>query len=178
MVAAPPSPDSPRGQRRVLLGRVVGAHGLQGELRLQSWTDPPEAILGYRPWLLSLRGQERSVPEFHGRSSDKGLIVRLPGVADRSQAEALKGAEVFVLRAQLPPAGAGEYYWVDLEGLSVRTVAGVELGWVEKVIPTGANEVLEVRGDRTRLLPFVLGDCVRSVDLDAGLIVVDWDPDF
>ena len=162
----------------MLLGRVVGAHGIQGELRVQSWTDPAEAILDYRPWLIDHAGERRTIEAVRGRAVDKGLIVRLPGVDDRDGAERLKGAEIRVLRAALPPPGPGQYYWVDLEGLDVFTVDGVALGRVEKVVPTGANEVLEVRGDRLRYLPFVLDEYVKSIDLDAGRLVIDWDPDF
>ncbi len=177
-MALPTEPQAARGDRPVLLGRIVGAHGIKGQLQLQSWTDPPEAILGYRPWLLCHNGSERTVTSFRSRMTDKGLLISLPDIEDRTQAEALKGAEVRVLRSQLPPPAPGEYYWVDLEGLLVRTVDGVELGRVERVLPTGANDVLEVHGDRLRFLPFVIGEYVKSVDIENGLIVIDWDPEF
>ena len=81
-------------------------------------------------------------------------------------------------RAQLPPPGPGEYYWADLQGLQVVTLEGVELGTVSSVFATGANDVIVVRGERERLLPFVQGQVVMEVNLEQRLLRVDWDPDF
>jgi 16S rRNA processing protein RimM len=78
----------------------------------------------------------------------------------------------------LPSAGEDEYYWADLEGLRVETSEGVDLGIVDHLIETGANDVLIVRGDRERLIPFLRPSVVREIDLDASRIVVEWDPDF
>ena len=113
-----------------------------------------------------------------GREQGKTLIARLPGLGDRDTARSLIDTEIAVYRDQLPEAANGEYYWSDLVGLSVVTVQGEELGTVERLIETGANDVLVVTGDRERLVPFVVGRYVKSVDLGAGRIEVDWDPDF
>ncbi|HLM52194.1 MAG TPA: ribosome maturation factor RimM, partial [Pseudoxanthomonas sp.] len=86
--------------------------------------------------------------------------------------------EIFVPRSALPPPRPGEFYWVDLEGFRVVTVEGIALGNVSHLFSTGANDVLAVRGDRERLVPFVEPDFVKSVDFEAGLITVDWDPEF
>ena len=99
-------------------------------------------------------------------------------MTDRDVVEAMRGTEIFVPRSALPPPNADEYYWVDLEGLVVSTVEGAELGTVSHLFSTGANDVLVVRGDRERLVPFVQPDFIRSVDFEANRIVVDWDPDF
>lgn len=168
--------------RRVLLGRVIGAFGVRGELKLESFTDPRERILGYQPWILrDVQGREREVSGARGRGTPKGLVVRLPEVEDRDAAEALRGCELYVPRAVLPPAQDGEFYWADLEGLRVETVDGVRLGTVSHLFSTGANDVVVVRGaedGRERMVPFVRPDFVRAIDLDAGTMVVDWDPDF
>ena len=81
-------------------------------------------------------------------------------------------------RDRLPPPAPGEYYWADLEGLAVETTEGVPLGKVSHLFETGANDVMVVEGERKRLLPFVTGQYIVSVDFEAGRIVVDWDPDF
>jgi 16S rRNA processing protein RimM len=107
------------------------------------------------------------------------MVAQLPGVDDRDQAAALIGTDIHVAREQLPPPAKGEYYWVDLEGLEVVTTDNVELGRVSHLFATGANDVVVVRdGTRERLIPFVQGSYVRSVDLSAGRMVVDWDPEF
>lgn len=135
-----------------------------------------EAILGYRPWLLG--EEKRPVNIVDGRKQGKGLVALLPGFEDREAAVALVGQQLFVGRDQLPDTAENEYYWSDLEGLDVHTTKGEVLGQVEKLMETGANDVLVIRGDRERLVPFVQGQYVTRVDLEAGLIVVDWDPEF
>lgn len=164
--------------RRILLGRVAGDFGVRGELKLLSWTEPRGAIFKYQPWILRTGDAEREVAGVRGRDTGKLVVAQFPGVESREQAEALKGADIWVLRSQLPAPAPGEYYWVDLEGLAVQTVEGVALGTVSHLFDTGANPVLVVSGERERLIPFVSEQYVRSVDFDAGLVVVDWDPDF
>ncbi|KAG0754991.1 hypothetical protein G6F46_015549 [Rhizopus delemar] len=90
----------------------------------------------------------------------------------------MHGTEVYVARSALPPPKPDEYYWVDLEGLDVKTTEGVALGQVSHLFSTGANDVVVVRGDRERMIPFVQPDFVKSVDFEANLVVVDWDPEF
>lgn len=165
-------------ERRILLGRVAGDFGVRGELKLLSWTDPRDAIFRYQPWILRAGHAERVVSGVRGRDTGKLVIASFPGVENREQAEALKGAEIWVLRSQLPEPKPGEYYWVDLEGLAVRNVEGVDFGRVSHLFDTGANPVLVAVGDRERLIPFVTDQYVKSVDFDAGVVVVDWDPDF
>ena len=164
-------------ERRILLGRVLGAFGVRGELKLHSFTDPPAKVLKYQPWVLVHRGVEREVANARGRDTAKGVLLTLPEVVDRDQAEALAGAEIWVPRSRLPAPKPGEYYWVDLEGLRVVNREGVLLGTVSHLFETAANDVIVVAGDRERLVPF-LDDYVLGVDFDAGQVTVDWDPDF
>jgi 16S rRNA processing protein RimM len=166
-------------ERRILLGRVVGAFGVRGEIKLESWTEPRSAIFRYQPWILrSANGQESTLEGARGRDTGKHLVARFPGIEDRDTVEAMHGTEVFVARSALPPPSADEYYWVDLEGLDVKTVEGVALGQVSHLFSTGANDVVVVRGDRERMIPFVVPEFVKSVDFEANLVVVDWDPEF
>ncbi|BDU20651.1 ribosome maturation factor RimM [Dyella sp. GSA-30] len=166
--------------RRVLVGRIVGLYGVQGWLKIESWTEPRIRIFDYQPWLLTAApGVETEVKGVKGRPQGKGLIAFMPDVTDRDQAAALIGSDIYVAREQLPPPGKDEYYWVDLEGLEVVTTEGVALGRVTHLFATGANDVVVVRdGERERLVPFVQGSYVRSVDLSGGRMVVDWDPEF
>ena len=158
------------------LGYISAVHGLKGWVKVHSWTRPMEAILGYQPWLLG--EEKRPVNIVDGRKQGKGLVALLPGFDDREAAVTLVGQQLFVRRDQLPDAAENEYYWSDLEGLDVHTTKGEVLGQVDKLMETGANDVLVIRGDREHLVPFVQGQYVIRVDLDARLIVVDWDPEF
>ena len=135
-----------------------------------------EAILQYQPWLLG--EDKKPVKIVDGRKQGKGIAALLPGYDDREQAATLVGTQIFVIREQLPATDKDEYYWSDLEGLEVKTIHGVLLGRVEHLLETGANDVLVIRGDREHLVPFVQGQYVTRVDLESGLIEVDWDPEF
>jgi 16S rRNA processing protein RimM len=168
----------PREERRVIVGRVAGLHGVRGWVKVVSYTDPPVNLLGFARWQLREADGWRSCEVAESRSQGNGLLARLEGVTDRDQASALLGTDIAVARSELPPPAAGEYYWADLEGLLVSNLEGLQLGRVERLIATGANDVLVVRGERERLVPFVHGSVVRSVDLENGEIRVDWDADF
>lgn len=165
-------------ERRILLGRVAGAFGVRGELKLLSWTDPRDALFKYQPWILRAGESEREVSGVRGRDTGKLVVASFPGVDSREQAEAMNGTEIWVPRDRLPPPSPGEYYWVDLEGLAVETVEGQPLGTLSHLFNTGANDVMVVSGERDRLIPFVTGQYVKSVDFEAGRVVVDWDPEF
>ncbi|MFC4727193.1 ribosome maturation factor RimM [Coralloluteibacterium thermophilus] len=165
-------------ERRLLLGRIVGVFGIRGELKIESHTEPRTAIFDYQPWTLRAGGREREVSGVRGKATGKNIVATFPGIEDRDAAETLIGQEIWVPRSALPAAAPGEYYWVDLEGLEVVTVEGVALGRISHLFATGANDVVVVRGDRERLLPYVMGDVIHSIDLDAGRMVVDWDPEF
>jgi 16S rRNA processing protein RimM len=175
MTDAPP----PATQKQILLGRVRGAFGVRGELKLESFTEPTDAIFRYQPWRLrDARGVERELSGARGKVTPKGIVARFPEVEDRDAAEALLGSEVWVARDALPPPKPGEYYWIDLEGLRVVNLEGVDFGTVSHLFSTGVNDVMAVQGERERMIPFAEPDYVKSVDFDAGLITVDWDSDF
>lgn len=163
---------------RVVLGRVSGLFGVCGWVKVYSHTEPRENIATYRRWYLQRDGDWQPVRVEQGRRHGKGVVVKLAGVEDRDQAAALIGCDIAIERDQLPPLPPGEYYWTDLEGLRVVTLEGTELGRVSHLFATGANDVMVVKNDRERMLPFVQPDVIRRVDLEQGLIEVDWDPEF
>ena len=167
------------GERRILLGKIVGVFGVKGWVKLQSHTEPREALFDYLPWVLRQRGTERIVDKIEGRAQGRGLVASFPGFDSRDAAEALIGTEIWVDRAAMPKPRKGEYYWVDLENLAVQTIDGLSLGRVSHLFATGSNDVLvAVDGERERLIPFLPDSVIKRVDLEAGLIVVDWDPEF
>lgn len=166
-------------ERFVTLGRVSGVHGIQGWVKIHSETSPRENIVNYSPWHLLSEGRRETWKVNAGRRQGKTVVAKLAGCSDRDTAESLIGAEISVLRTQLPETTRpGEYYWADLVGLQVVTVDGVDLGHIERLFETGANDVIVVQGDRERLVPYVWQQVVREVDLEQRLMRVDWDPDF
>lgn len=165
--------------RRILVGRIHGAFGVRGELKLESFTEPAATIFRYQPWTLrDAQGRERVLDGARGRETNKGLVATFPDVADRDAAEAMRGTEIYVPRTVLPPPKPGEYYWVDLEGLRVVNTEGADFGTVSHLFSTGANDVLVARGERERMIPFLEPDYIKSVDFDTGVVTVDWDADF
>ena len=171
------APDS--RQRMITVGRLHGAFGVRGEVKLESFTDPLRSIARYQPWILrDARGIERACEGVRVREGGKGLIATMPGIEDKDAADALRGTEVLVPRSALPPPAEGEFYWVDLEGLRVVNLDGADFGIVWHLFSTGANDVLVAQGERERMIPFVLPDYIRSVDFEAGVVTVDWDADF
>ena len=164
-------------RKPVILGRVSGLFGVKGWIKVHSHTEPREAILDYRDWLL-LRGDDsQAVRLAEGRRHGKTIVVRLDGVDDRDVAAGYVGAAIAVSREQLPATGQDEYYWADLEGLQVVHRDGRTLGTVAYLLATGANDVLVVRGDEEILIPFVRDDVIKDVDFATGIISVDWEWD-
>ncbi len=161
----------------VVLGRISGLFGVRGWVKVYSYTDPREAVLDYDRWLLSSNDgwQEATVAE--GQRHGKTIIARLDGYVDRDQAKSLIGTEIGVSRESLPETGKDEFYWSDLEGLRVVHRDGSELGKVVYLLETGANDVMVVKGEQERLIPFVMDKVVIGVDLDKGEIEVDWEWD-
>ena len=138
--------------KRVRVGRIVGLHGVQGQVKLESWTEPRLQIFRYQPWLLSAPGVEREMSGIRGNAQGKGMVATLPGITDRDQAAALVGCEITVSRDTLPPPSPGEFYWTDLEGLEVVTTEDAILGRVSHLFATGANDVMVVKeGDHLDL---------------------------
>ena len=161
--------------KTLILGRISGVFGVRGWVKIYSYTEPREAILEYKGCQLNIKGQWTDVQWLDGKRHGKTVIARVEGIDDRDEAQLLVGADIRIDRESLPDAEEGQYYWADLEGLQVVTANGQELGRVDHLMATGANDVLVVKGDKETLIPFVLDDYVLDVDTDAGVIRVNWD---
>ena len=205
-------------QEIVLLGHINGVFGVKGWLKVFSDTEPRENIVRYKIWKIG-EGDKRGSPVVNnspgvvkapenrkwrdiklleGKRHGKNVIVRLEGVETRDQAAELVGSLVAVEKNELPELPSGEYYWSDLIGLSVVSTSGPVLGKVERLMETGANDVLVVsaqdsgtdNGDVESsgenlaqnsaeiLIPWVLDHFVLEVDLAARRILVDWQEDY
>lgn len=168
---------------RLTLGRVAGVFGVKGWIHIASHTRPIENLLTYSPWWIAgTPGFEARLLE--GRVHGRGLVARITGrdgnpIDDRDVAAGLIGADIEVERSRFPEPSPGEYYWADLEGLAVVNEQGTALGVVDGLTSNGAQDVLVVKQDKVeRLIPFVQGPIVKSVDLPGKSIVVDWQPDY
>lgn len=160
-------------------GQISGVFGVKGWVKVFSFTQPRENILQYSPWLLQKNNQISEIKVIAGQRHGNAVVAELEGVSDRDSAAALMGSEILIRRQQLPKPKAGEYYWADLVGLTVLTESGVDLGKVDHLLETGANDVLVVvDGETERLIPFLQQQTVLNIDLDGGKMIVDWDPDF
>lgn len=179
--------------RRIPVGRLISVYGVKGWLKVLSYTEPPENLFRYQPWLLCtetdtttlLDTETLSLEEW--RSHNKGFVAKIAGVGDREQAKCLCGLDIAVDHTHFPPLSANQYYWYQLQGLSVVTQFNddeVQLGFVRELMPTGANDILVVEADavsvdqRERLIPYVVDRHVKRVDLEKGIIYVEWDPNF
>jgi len=164
----------------VVLGRLFDPYGVRGWLRLHPFGDDPLDWDSMPVWWVAKEGEPWVEMKLKGlKVHGDGLVVLLDGIADRSGAEALKGAYVAAPREALPAPAEDEYYWGDLVGLRVLNTADEKLGEVAGLIETGANDVLRVVAEdgTERLLPFV-GAVVLKVETDAGLIRVEWGSDW
>ena len=167
-----------RDAEMVVLGRIAGVFGVRGWVKVFSHTEPRDNVLAYTPWYIGEQGGWRERRLLDGKPHVKGIIALLEGCGDRDQAGLLVGCDIAVERSRLPELEQDDYYWSDLQGLRVQTLEGVELGIVGHLFETGANDVMVVKGERERLIPYLWQQVVKRVDLEAGLMLVDWDPDF
>lgn len=163
----------------IKIGEISGVFGIKGWVKVYSYTDPRENILKYSPWMIKKDNQTKIVEVMAGRQQGKSIVASLDGVIDRDVAASYSGWEILINKNQLPKARAGEYYWVDLVGLRVETDLGINLGTVDYLIETGANDVLVVKDkQQERLIPFLQEQTIKKIDLDNKIMIVDWDPDF
>ena len=161
----------------VVMGHVTAPFGVRGWIKVRPYTETLDSLLDYPVWWLGKNDEWREYAVLEADVHGKGLVARLDGCDAREAAEALQGSQVALPREQLPEAEENEYYWSDLVGLNVANAQGVELGQVSELLETGANDVLVVKGDRERLIPFV-DPIVLEVDVAKRLIRVDWDADY
>lgn len=158
----------------ILMGRIGAAHGVKGEVRIQSFTEDPMALVDYGPLATNRPGL--TVTILSARTTTNVLVARLDGVNDRNAAEKLNGVELFVDRSLLPePEDDDDFYHADLIGLHARLADGSEIGVVTAVPNYGAGDLLEIRDPRsgdTYLYPFTKA-VVPEVRVAEGYLLID-----
>lgn len=160
-----------------VMGRISAPYAVRGWVRIQTQTDYIDSLLDYPLWHVGRNGRWRPFRLVEGKVHGQYLLAHLEGMDDRDAAEAVVGMEIAVPREDRPAAEEGEYYWDDLIGLDVVNGEGAALGQVTGLLETGAHDVLQIQGERERLIPFV-DAYVRAVDLAARRIVVEWGLDW
>jgi 16S rRNA processing protein RimM len=169
------APSTSGPGRAVVLGRLGAPFGVHGWVKLESYTEPPEQIFSFPALRAGAAGSEIAVRDWK-RVGRGQFAVQLGDVADRDAAGALRGEELWVPRAELPPTAPGEYYFADLIGLKAVNREGDPLGQVAEILELPAHPVLVLRGERERLVPLVPARLLK-VDLDAGRVTLDWHRD-
>ena len=159
------------------MGRVAVPFGIKGWVKIQSFTETPESLLSYASWWIGRDSSWREVRVEEAKVQSGTVVAKLAGSDDRDAAALYRGQEVAIARQAFPEAKANEYYWSDLVGLKVVNTEGADFGTVSEVLETGANDVLVVKGEKERLIPFI-EQVIREVDMAGRVIRVDWGADY
>ncbi|HAQ88643.1 MAG TPA: ribosome maturation factor RimM [Pseudomonas sp.] len=167
----------------IVIGKIVSVHGVRGDVKIYSFTDPIDNLLEYRRWTLRRGDEVKQVELVKGRLQGKILVATLKGLTDREEARTYADFEICIPRSELPQLTGDDYYWYQLQGLTIINQVEQVLGRVDHLLETGANDVMVVKpfdgslDDRERLLPYT-DQCVLKIDLEAGEMRVEWDADF
>ncbi|MFN7085926.1 MAG: ribosome maturation factor RimM [Burkholderiales bacterium] len=164
-------------EKLVVMGRIAAPFGVKGWVKVEPFTAAPESLPLYSTWWLGRDGEWQEYRIERAQAQGRAVVAKLAGCEDREAAMVFRGRQVAVPRQALPPTKANEFYWADLIGLRVVNEKAQDFGEVVRILETGANEVLVVRGDSERLIPFI-ADVIREVDLAAGVMRVEWGADY
>ena len=160
---------------KLSIGRIGRPHGVRGWIRILSFTDPPSQIFSYSPWWIEREGHWHRRQVSAHKTVGKHFVAKLPGYDDYDSAQALTHACITIERHQLPSLAKGDYYWTDLENLTVVTNTGRTLGTVDHLFATGTNDVIVVQKTKpytTYFIPYT-DEAVLDIDLKSGIITVN-----
>ena len=161
----------------VVMGRIAAPFGIKGWVKVQPFSEDPGTLMDFESWRVGRGEQQTHYSVETVQDHGKALVAKLAGIDDRDAAYALRGQEISVAKSALPPPEENAFYWSDLIGLKVVNRQGVELGRVDSLMESGANDLLVVKGTRAHLIPFIAA-FVGKVDLAGGTIEVDWGEDY
>ena len=161
----------------VIIGSFGKPFGINGWIKVNSFTAPRNNILNFNPWLIQVNDGWEKIHLEDSKENINNILVKLSGCTTVETVCNFANAKIGIWRKQLPQLPANEYYWIDLIGLQVLNLQGVELGVVQELIATGANDVLVIIGRRRRLIPYVT-QVITRVDLEKKIMHVDWEEDF
>ncbi len=163
--------------KKLLVGKINGFFGLQGWVKVFSYTNPRTNILNYSPWTIRVDGNFQSIDITNGREQSKTIVAQIKGIDNREDSQKFIGQDIYINKEQLPELTQGEYYWHELIGFDVINKDEERLGTVDYFVETGANDVLVVKGKKEYWIPYIEPFLV-SIDSKNNKILVDWDKDF
>ena len=158
---------------RILIGKISGCFGIKGWVKVFSYSNTRENICTYKDWLIDGTLFKSVQSKKHG----KNIVAKLKDVDSIEEAQMFIGQKIEITEQQLPKLKNDEYYWNDLIGLDVSNTNGISFGEIVNLMETGVNDVLIVKGNRERLIPFLIPETVLNVDLENKTMLVDWHED-
>lgn len=162
----------------VVIGRFGRPHGIKGFVTVHSFTEPRDNILRYTDWHAFINNQWQPVKALRVEIHNKAIVAQIDGYPERELASRLTNIEIAVNKEQLAQLEPGEYYWHQLIGMQVVNEKGDVFGQVTEVMPTGANDVLIVEGEKRYLIPYLPDQFILNINDSERIITVDWDLDF
>ena len=163
--------------KKLLVGKINGFFGLQGWVKVFSYTSPRSNILNYSPWSIKFEDIFQEIDVIKGREQSKTIVAHIKGIDNREDSQKFIGKDVYIDKDQLPELKEGKYYWHELIGFKVINKNQENLGVVDYFVETGANDVLVVRGKKEHWIPYIEPFLI-SIDTQNKEILVDWDKDF
>ena len=162
--------------KKILVGKISNPHGIKGWIKVISFTDPIENILSYKKWTISDNETEKTYCLEDSRIQGNKIVIKLEGVNNRDDADLLKNLQIEINRSDLPKLEENSYYWEDLVDFNVIDIKGNPVGKVDSLFRTGSNDVLVIINEtKERLLvPFIMEEVIKYVDLAKELISIDW----
>ena len=163
--------------KKLLVGKINGFFGLQGWVKVFSYTSPRSNILNYSPWSIKSEDIFQEIDVIKGREQSKTIVAHIKGIDNREDSQKFIGKDVYIDKDQLPELKEGKYYWHELIGFKVINNNQENLGVVDYFVETGANDVLVVRGKKEHWIPYIEPFLI-SIDSQNKEILVEWDKDF
>lgn len=176
-MSAPASLRPRKKLNKIIIGHFGKSYGVKGWLKVNSLNRSLADFLKFSPLWVYHQSQWENIQITEGKNQGSFFVVKIAGCDTPELAKTYANDPIAVLREQLPPLPEGEYYWDDLLGLKVFNQDQVLLGTIDRLLETGANDVMVLKGDKKRLIPYTK-DVVKSVDLFSKMIIVDWPTDF
>ena len=164
-------------EKMIIVGCLGTSYGVNGWMKITSFTNPEKNVLDYNPWYFKNHGVYSPITVLDKRVQGQYLVAKLKGCDSPEMAKTWTGREISVPRSVLPTCNDNEFYWTDLEGLEVLDQQGKLLGKIDNMMATGSNDVMLVTGEKILQIPFIMHEVVKNVNLQAGTITVDWQHD-